>query len=332
MITLVLMAVLLLPFLVVGGALALFLKARRRRILRWCAGLYLAVALFTVIGIGPYITARTLTHAGTRPPDLRLTESPATYGVHYEDIALETKDHVLLRGWYVPPGNRKVVVICSHGLFRNRNEVLARTMSLARLGYGVLLYDFRSHGHSERHPISLGYHERNDVLAAFDYARYRCLGTDPETRFVLMGVSMGAVATLEIAAETRGYAALILDSPFANIRQTVIDHSWLFLKMPRFPFPDLFLFWFKRMADVDVDRVDSFTALERADTVPLLLIASDGDQRIGADVSRRLFERSKSVVKEIHVFGQEVPHGAGARIHPAEYDSVVASFLARALP
>jgi pimeloyl-ACP methyl ester carboxylesterase len=285
-----------------------------------------------VIGVGPYMVARTLTHAGTRPPDLRLTDNPASYGIGFEGVTFETRDGVHLQGWFVPPGSRGAVVICSHGLFRNRVEVLARTMSLARLGYGVLLFDFRSHGHSERHPISLGYHERNDVLAAFDYVKRRSPGGSQEIRLVLMGVSMGAVATLEAAAETRGYAALVLDSPFASVRQTVIDHSWLFLKMPRFPFPELFLFWFQRIADVDVDRVDSFAALERSQTVPLLLIASDGDQRIGADVSRRLFERSKAPMKEIRVFGYDVPHGASARIHPAEYDALVASFLDRALP
>jgi pimeloyl-ACP methyl ester carboxylesterase len=205
-------------------------------------------------------------------------------------------------------------------------------MSLARRGYGALLFDFRSHGRSGKYPVSLGYHERNDVLGALDYARSRVQGSPQETPIVLMGVSMGAVATLGAAAGSDGYAALILDSPFSSIRQTVADHAWLFLRMPRVPFSSLFIFWFQRMAGFDVDSVDSFAAIERAAPVPLLMIASEGDERIGADVSKRLFEKSRAPDKEIRVFGREVPHGASARMHPAEYDALVLSFLDRTLP
>jgi fermentation-respiration switch protein FrsA (DUF1100 family) len=140
---------------------------------------------------------------------------------------------------------------------------------------------------------------------------------------------MGAVATLEAAAETHGYEALILDSPFASLRGTVVRHSWLFLKMPPFPFPSIFLFWFQRLTHVDPDRVDARNALKRIEPVPMLFLTSEGDQRISAETVRGLYERAETPAKQLKVFGTDVPHGASARLHPEEYDATLLSFLDR---
>jgi pimeloyl-ACP methyl ester carboxylesterase len=204
-------------------------------------------------------------------------------------------------------------------------------MALAREGYGALLYDSRSHGASEKAVVSLGFYEKNDVLGAIQFIRRRYQDAGGQPRIVLMGVSMGAVATLEAAAETKDYSALILDSPFSSLKDTVIDHSWLFLKMPRNIFPPLFLFWFSRFAKFDPDRVNSHKALQRVQPVPLLIIASEGDARIGPAVAKTLYAESASPLKKIKIFGKEVTHGAAARIHPAAYNSLVSDFLVNAL-
>jgi alpha/beta superfamily hydrolase len=44
-------------------------------------------------------------------------------------------------------------------------------MTCDALAANVLLFDFRSHGDSDGHTISLGRHERLDVLAAVHYLR-----------------------------------------------------------------------------------------------------------------------------------------------------------------
>jgi uncharacterized protein len=332
MITLAILGVWAVPFLVVGGLLAIFLKPARGRILRRSAILYLGSALALVFGVGPCLMSWFLSHAGTRPQDRKLKVSPSDYGLRYEDVSFEARDSARLRGWFIPPSGRNVVIVSCHGLFRSRGEVLERTAALARLGYGTLLFDFRSHGESEKRPVTLGNAERLDVLGALDYVRQRYGRGPGMPRIVLMGVSMGAVAVLEAASEARGYAALVVDSPFSSIRRTVVEHAWLFLGLPRYPFPSLFLFWFHRMTGADVDRVDTSVALRHADGVPLLLMASDGDARIGADVARGLYRESTAPLKRLKVFGRDVPHGAASRLHPDEYNAAVADFLSSALP
>jgi pimeloyl-ACP methyl ester carboxylesterase len=331
MITLILLGILFVPFLLIGGGTALFWKRKRRAILLWSGVGYAVAVLIVIFGVGPYLAAWAITNAGTRLPDRRLKDTPAEYGLRYEEVVFPARDALRLRGWFIPPASRQTLLICTHGLFRNRIEMLPRMVPLIRAGYGALLYDSRSHGTSDRGITSLGYYERNDVLGAIQYVRQRYQDAADQPRIVLMGVSMGAVATLEAATESKDYAALILDSPFATVKQAVMTHSWLLLKLPRYTFPPLFMYWFQRLAGFDADRLDAYKALTRVDPVPLLLIASEGDERIGPGVARGLYRDSSSPVKRIEIFGKDVPHGAAARIYPDKYSALLLSFLESAL-
>jgi pimeloyl-ACP methyl ester carboxylesterase len=332
MATLVVLAALLIPCLLIGGGLALFWKRKRRAVLRWSGITYLILVAVVLFGVGPYLMAWAISHSGTRPQDRELDDKPANYGIGYEDVVFEARDSVRLSGWFVPPSKRDVILICTHGLFRSRVEILGRIVPLVREGYGALLYDSRSHGESDKSVVSLGFNEKNDVLGALEYIQNRYQDTAHKPAVVLMGVSMGAAATMAAAAESRGYAAIILDSPFLSLKDTVIRHSWLFFKMPRYPFPSIFLFWFQHMTGVDPERIDALQAIRQLEPVPLLVIASEGDQRMGTTGARALYAESRAPLKKLKLFGEDVPHGASARTHPEAYSDTLLSFLARALP
>jgi pimeloyl-ACP methyl ester carboxylesterase len=327
MVTLIVLAMVLIPYLIIGGVTALFWKRKRRSVLRWCAALYVLTAILVIFGVGPYLAAWGITHSGTRLSDRQLKDTPADYQLRYEDVVFSARDSLRLRGWFIPPGARHTLLICTHGLFRNRVEMLGRIVPLVRAGYGALLYDSRSHGTSDRGVTSLGYYERNDVLGAIQYVRQRYQDAPEQPRIVLFGVSMGAVATLEAAAESKDYEALILDSPFASIEQAVKTDTWMLMRLPRYTFPPLFMYWFRRLAGFDGDRPNAFRAIAKVAPVPILLITSEGDERIGPQVARDLYSESRAPVRKLEVFGREVPHGAAARLYPDRYSALLFSFL-----
>ena len=101
MITFVLLGVLLLPFVVIGGILALFWKKMRRAILRWSLVLYVILAVSFLLGIAPYLGAWSITHAGTRQPDRLLKDTPAEYQVQYKDVVFQARDGLNLSGWFI---------------------------------------------------------------------------------------------------------------------------------------------------------------------------------------------------------------------------------------
>ncbi len=327
MVTLIALGILLIPFLIAGGLAALIWKRKRSVVLRWCVILYPVTVVVVIFGVGPYLAAWGITHAGTRLSDRQLKDTPADYRLHYEEVVFSTRDSLRLRGWFVPPNGRHTLLICTHGLFRNRVEMLARVAPLLRAGYGALLYDSRSHGTSDRGLTSLGYYERNDVLGAIQYVRQRYQDSPEQPRIVLIGVSMGAVATLEAAAESKDYDAIVLDSPFASVNQAVMMDTWMLMRLPRYSFPPLFMFWFRRLAGVDVERPNAYRAISKVALVPLMLITSEGDERIGSQVAQDLYRASQSPGKQIEVFGKEVPHGAAARIYPEKYSGLLLSFV-----
>lgn len=332
MFILIVLGSVLLLFGLLGGTLALVWKSKRKAVLRRTGIAYLLVVPLILLGVGPFWMARFVTRAGTRPPDMRLKDTPADSGVPFEAVRFQATDGLTLSGWWIAPTSKNAVVLLTHGLFRNRVEMLSRAVALAKAGYGALLYDSRNHGSSQKGIVSLGFYEAQDVLGGMNYIRSRSGSSGaPTFRVVLMGVSMGAVATLRAASESNGYAALILDSPFASIRETIADHSWLFFKLPRFTFPPLFLFWFQRFAGFEVDQVDSHSAMARVQPVPLLMIASQGDRRMRPEVARQLFEESHAAVKKIEIFGQDAGHGAAARLHPERYGNLLVGFLDKAL-
>ncbi len=329
----IMLGLLLLIFLLAVLWVVRFWKARRkgRFLLRTAVG-FLLVVPFLLLGVAPLLLARLVTRAGTRPPDLRLTETPADFAVAFEDVQFEAADGLKLSGWWIAPAKKNAVVLLTHGLFRTRVEMLSRAVALAKAGYGALLYDARNHGASGKGIVSLGFYEAQDVIGGMRYIQHRCAALAAPSKVVLLGVSMGAVSTLRAAGETQGYAALILESPFASIRETIVDHSWLFFKMPRFTFPPLFLFWFHWFGGFDIDQVDSHISMARVQPVPLLVIASEGDLRMRPGVARQLLQESRSPVKRIEIFGKDVGHGAAARLYPKEYEAVLVGFLDQALP
>ena len=102
---------------------------------------------------------------------------------------------------------------------KNRMETFSLGVALNRRGYHVLLFDFRACGRSQGLYPTMGYREVDDLLGAVDYLRRR-----PETcqaRLGALGISLGAAVVLMAAAQCRDLTAVVADSSFASLDQTV---------------------------------------------------------------------------------------------------------------
>ncbi len=116
-----------------------------------------------------------------------VTTSPREYGMDYEDIEFKSTDGLTLKGWFIP-GTSKKVVIVTHPFPFNRHgfstenqgwitrlktdvDLLKTAQALNRVGFSVLMFDFRNHGESERGITAVGLNEYQDVLGALTYIR-----------------------------------------------------------------------------------------------------------------------------------------------------------------
>ena len=303
----------------------------RRRLKFGCLGIVLLVLFAGFVGF-PYAMSRLITTAGTRPMDLALTSSPADFDRPYEDVRFDSRDGVELSGWYLE-GTTPVGIVVAHGLFRSRREVLDRAVFLNRLGAHVLTFDFRRHGTSRGETISLGYHERMDVLGAAEFLQARV--DDP--RLFFYGVSMGAAASVlagrELSRSSSGIqlVGVIADSCFLSVEHTVSHHVRRIFRLPYFPFSSNLLFFLEWRASFDKDDFDLEGAIAEYGDLPVLILAGGDDWRMSPQLQRRLFDASghpKSRFEEFAGAG----HGSAYREDSAGYERVLIEFLASLAP
>ena len=108
---------------------------------------------------------------------------------------LTTTDGLLLAGRrWLTAGTPRAAVVVVHGFSASSDcpHVEALGDVLHADGFDVVTYDARGHGASDGES-TLGDHEQHDVAAAVELARQR------SDRIVLVGASMGAIATLRYA-------------------------------------------------------------------------------------------------------------------------------------
>ncbi len=273
----------------------------------------------------PLVTSYFVANASTRPMDLTLEDTPMEMGRRFTTVSFRSRDGLSLSGWYLPGEDSKPPIVFSHGLFRNRQEVREIACRMNELGYPGLLLDFRNHGKSGKGSTTLGRLERLDVLGAIDFLR-EAHGAD---RVFLLGISMGAVSSILAARENPGsVAGIIADSPFDTLQNTVSQHVWLLLRLPRFPFSNLFIWNLERLGEFSGADLDTVKALKSLGNVPVLLVYGQDDQRMPEAVATRLFDAAASPNKELLIV-PDAGHGRAFRTDPDRYIETVADFVSR---
>mmetsp|Transcript_21308 Transcript_21308/g.20446 ORF Transcript_21308/g.20446 Transcript_21308/m.20446 type:complete len:124 (-) Transcript_21308:944-1315(-) len=105
-------------------------------------------------------------------------------------------------------------VIYLHGNASSRIEALPCVHHLLPANITLFCFDFAGCGNSEGEYISLGYYEKEDLDIIVKYLRkYRNVST-----IGLWGRSMGAATSLLHGDRDPSIAAMVLDSPFSNLK------------------------------------------------------------------------------------------------------------------
>ncbi len=308
--------------LLVWVVLRLFRIKKGRKTVKVALVAYLVAAPVAVFLGLPLFASSMIAQAGTRPMDLRLDVNPATFGRQFEEVEFPSRDEVRLAGWWMPGQTGAPAFILCHGLFRDRKEVVERACRLNELGFAALAFDLRRHGSSEGPAVTMGYMERLDVLGAEDFAR-----AHGATQIIALGVSMGASATIEAGPDFgEDVRAIVADSPFLSLRETVNRHVGLFLGLPAFPFANVFNWNLARIGHFQASQLDAAVALGRMRKIPMLLIYGKDDNRMPAATAEAVFAAIPHSMKEI-VFFEGATHGAAFRSDPEKYIQTVVSFL-----
>lgn len=142
-------------------------------------------------------------------PDARRV-APATAGLpQAEEVILTTSDGETLIAWYIPPRDRRPVVIYFQGNGGGLDLRADRFAWLTADGVGLLGLGYRGFSGSTGSPSEQGL--IRDALAAYDFIS----GRYPVQHIVLWGESLGTGVAIALAAE-RPVAGVMLDAPFTS--------------------------------------------------------------------------------------------------------------------
>ncbi len=290
-----------------------------RKILLFALAASLVGFLFLQYGAYPYLLAKAHTHPPHQPI---CCETPADYDLDFEEVSFETADGLTLQGWYVPSKNGAALLLL-HGIGSTRVMMLGLGDALAKAGYGVLLFDLRSHGISEGDVLPFGGPEAEDVHAAVAY-----LQTRPDVapnKIGALGWSLGAQVAIMGATADSDLKAVVADGPGATALADwpppeTLD-EWLYA-----PFDFVYYQFLPRHAGVDnpLALVDVLPLMGRR---PLLLISS-GD----AIEQHRLeyFMEYATESTELWLI-PEAGHIGGWKANPEAYEARVIGFFEQAL-
>jgi pimeloyl-ACP methyl ester carboxylesterase len=135
-------------------------------------------------------------------------DTPARFGADYESVQFTTADGLTLRGWYVPPQNRAVIIL-THSYYSDRRAVLPVAEMLYKHGYGLLMYDQRASGESDGTIRSLGWLDIADVPEAASLVTAHRNGS----KIGAFGCSIGGAIAIAGAVKTPSITAVAADAP-----------------------------------------------------------------------------------------------------------------------
>jgi fermentation-respiration switch protein FrsA (DUF1100 family) len=201
------------------------------------------------------------------------------------DVTLETEDGLELGAWFVPPApgvtDRRMAVLVAPGNGGNRAGRADFAEELRRLGFAVLLMDYRGYGGNPGSPSEDGL--AADALAAVE--ALEDLGY-PAARTIYFGESLGGgvVAALQ---DRRPPAGLVLRSPFTELADVGAEHyPWLPVRLllrDRFPVLEV-------LADSEV---------------PVTVVYGDQDSVVPTRLSERVADEAPSLFERVVIAGAD---------------------------
>lgn len=271
--------------------------------------------------LGALARARVLLTGVTLPrPKNRRT--PKDAGQAFQTVTFRGAKGIQLEAWFAPAAapTTNGVVLLFHGYGATKESLLSPAVGFHALGWDALLVDFHGSGGSAGDTTSVGWHEAEDVVAAFAEAARLAPGKPR----VLYGVSMGAAACLRaIHAQGVKPDALIMECPFDRMLTTVRSR-FRSMRVPSWPFAELLVFWGGQQGGFDAfahNPVD----YARSVSCPVLLMHGEQDPRVSVEEVGRI-HGALAGPKQLHIF-IGLGHQAYAEAQPEVWQNQVSRFL-----
>ncbi len=182
-----------------------------------------------------YVALIAVPQEATKVTRNALTGSPADVGLTFEKFVISPKDSPLhLAGWWMPAQHPRATLVFIHGGGSNRTSSYFGSLDFYRAmvaqDVSVVAIDLRNHGESDSdgHGLQFGRTEKNDALAAIDWARNK----SPDLPLFAMGISMGGATVVQAVHDGAKLNGLILLDSLLDTADTFKQGAWVQTGLP----------------------------------------------------------------------------------------------------
>ncbi len=264
-----------------------------------------------------------------KPPRRRGGWKPSDLGFKYDDLVVETKDGLKLRGWIIYGGGDRTVMVL-HGYTSSKyDEGYMKPVIeiLARNGFNVVAFDFRAHGDSDGELTTLGFREVDDVVRVIDWIEENKPGL--VGRLGLIGYSMGGAVALMVSARDERVKAVVADSPYIDIVSS--GRRWImrlkgFMRTILLAVYPLIVRFAEGKAGI---KTDDLRIMKYADKIkqPVLIIAGKRDDLVSLDEVKGFYTTLKHHNRNVELWIVDTGHVDAVKDYPREYEEKMVSFL-----
>lgn len=253
------------------------------------------ISVLALLGIGTlmfYLFQRQLIYF----PDRSEPAFAPAKALGFEQVTLRTQDGLALNAWYHPATENHPTLIHFHGNAGNIGVRLYLAKYLVKMGYGILLFDYRGYGGNDGRPSEHGFYQDGESAVAFLKSKQL-----PENKMVFIGESIGSGVAVEIAKRHDG-CSLILQSPFKSLPAIVRHHHpWLLIP--------------------PADRFNSIAKIADIST-PVLILHGDLDTIVPFSHAEALYEKAKGPKQMI-----KYPYGNHVNLWTQDFFTQIDRFL-----
>jgi pimeloyl-ACP methyl ester carboxylesterase len=271
------------------------------------AQLLLGLLAFSIVG---YVAATWYLWSNQRElifaPTRGLQRTPADLGLKYEDVWLPVgrTTPASLHGWWLQADDAAApALLYLHGNDLNIGSSVEAVARLRRMGFSVLVVDYRGYGKSGGgFPSEAQVYE--DAEAAWNHL-LRVRHADPGNSFIY-GHSLGGAIAIDLAVRHPDAAGIIVESSFTSMRDVARIDYWMF--------------------PTDWILNERFDALAKLPLlrVPVLFIHGSADKEIPYTMSERLYAATPQNKKLTLIPGGE--HDESASVGGTLYSRAVLEF------
>ena len=243
-------------------------------------------------------------------PSSMIETTPSALNLHYEEVwvpvCVGSRRIEHIHGWWIEANSTDAkVLLYLHGNGINIGANVAQANRFHKLGFSVLLIDYRGYGRSEGgFPQEASVYQ--DAATAWNYLIQRKI---PPNQIFIYGHSLGGAIAINLALAHPDAAGLIVESSFTSLRHIIAyrNNFWMF--------------------PVDLILTQRFESIKKVPNLrmPVLFIHGIADVTVPAYMSQSLYDLAHEPKKLLFVPG--AGHNNVAEFDPVKYQQVIQSFI-----